>query len=111
MKERQEVSFVQGPRLKIKEDLLHKLSRHHLLERWKGEAEWPFQGSGCLYGAEESGEGLWRGHPRRAPGHAGQLGEMLGPVPPAALEALEAQKGQQQSGERCLWGRSWWGFP
>lgn len=49
---------MQGPRLKIKEDLLHKLSRHHLMERWKGEAEWPFRGSGCLYGAEESGEGL-----------------------------------------------------
>lgn len=32
MKKRQEVPSVQDPRLKIKEDLLHKLSRDHLLE-------------------------------------------------------------------------------
>lgn len=44
MKERQVLSFVQDPRLKIKENLLHKLSRDHLLEKWKGEAEWSFLG-------------------------------------------------------------------
>lgn len=42
MKESQEVPFLQDPRLKIKEDLLHKLPWDHLLEEWKGEAEWPF---------------------------------------------------------------------
>lgn len=53
MKERQEVPFVQDPRLKIKEDLLHKLSWDHLLEEWKGEAEWPFWAvKPCL--------GLWK---------------------------------------------------
>ena len=44
---------MQDPRLKIKEDLLHKLSWDHLLEEWKGEAEWPFWAvKPCL--------GLWK---------------------------------------------------
>ena len=70
VKKRQEVPFVQDPRLKIKEDLLHKLCWDHLLEEWKGEAEWHFRGSEALPVAVEGGKGL-RG------GHAGQAGEML----------------------------------
>lgn len=70
VRKRQEVPFVQDPTLKIKEDLLHKLSRDHLLEEWKGEAEWPFRGSEALPVAVEGGGGLRRGH-------AGQAGEML----------------------------------
>lgn len=56
MKNRQAVPFEQSARLKIKEDLLHKLSRDHRLKRWKEKAEWPFWGSGALPGTEESGE-------------------------------------------------------
>lgn len=60
---------MQDPRLKIKEDLLHKLSRDHLLEGWKERQS----GLSSLPGAEESGQGLRRGQPR----HGGQAGEML----------------------------------
>lgn len=66
VKKRQEVPFLQDPRLKIKEDLLHKLSWDHLLEEWKGRGCVAFWGSGALPGAVEDGEGLRRGHPRRA---------------------------------------------
>lgn len=44
MKTRQEVPFLLHPRLKIKEDLLHKLSRDHQLEGWKERGLVAFMG-------------------------------------------------------------------
>lgn len=70
VKKRQEVPFVQDPGLKIKEDLLHKLSRDHQLEGGRERRS----GLWGLLGAEES---------REAPGEAtpGRLVRSWGQMP------------------------------